>query len=76
VELCVPHIFYQDIDGILDIQKTFEENSVESNFFISGPPSMIKAFKQALIGNGVPAANVSTDDWERGFLSVVEGNPS
>jgi len=63
-ELCVPKIFYQDIDGILDIQKIFEENSAASNFFISGPPAMIKAFKQALIGKGIPAANILTDDWE------------
>jgi hypothetical protein len=25
---------------------------------------MIKAFKQTLIGKGIPANNVLTDDWE------------
>jgi NAD(P)H-flavin reductase len=32
--------------------------------FISGPPSMIKTFKQKLIANGVSDKQVLTDDWE------------
>ena len=58
------NIFYQDINGIINIEKIFDQNGVESNYFISGPPVMIKAFKQTLIGKGVPAKNVLTDDWE------------
>lgn len=64
VELCVPKIFYQDIEGILNIQKIFEENSAESIFFISGPPTMIRTFKNLLIEKGVTTANILTDDWE------------
>jgi len=64
VGLCEPKIFYQDSDGVIDINQIFNENGTESDHFISGPPAMIKAFKQALIEKGVPSGNVLTDDWE------------
>jgi len=56
--------FFQDNDGIINIQQIFDENGIDSDYFISGPPAMIKAFKQALITKGVAAQNVLTDDWE------------
>jgi len=55
---------YQDKDGILDINKIQTENGTDTSYFISGPPVMIKNFKQALISKGVPEQNVLTDDWE------------
>lgn len=58
------NLFYQDTDGILNIEKIFDQNGVKSNYFISGPPVMIKTFKQILISNGIPNTNVLTDDWE------------
>lgn len=57
-------LFYEDIDGIIDIQAIFEENGVSPSYFISGPPLMIKSFKHALLKLGVPAKNILTDDWE------------
>jgi NAD(P)H-flavin reductase len=57
-------LFYQNIEGIIDIQQILIENGHNSNYFISGPPVMIKSFKQFLIDKGVPAQNVLTDDWE------------
>lgn len=56
--------FYEDEEGIINIGHIFYENGVESNYFISGPPTMIKAFKQTLIKKGVPESNILTDDWE------------
>lgn len=56
--------YYEDVDGQLDIQYIFSENGTKNDYFISGPPAMIKTFKQALIANGVPANKVLTDDWE------------
>lgn len=56
--------FYEDTDGLIDIELIYKENGPESNYFISGPPAMIKIFKNALIENGTPTANVLTDDWE------------
>ena len=57
------NFFYENTDGIIDINRIFSENSINSDYFISGPPAMIKAFKQALIAKGVPANQVLTDDW-------------
>ncbi|MGB4415282.1 MAG: FAD-dependent oxidoreductase [Paludibacter sp.] len=57
-------LVYEDKDGILDIEKILNENTSNSSFFISGPPVMIKNFKQTLINKGVPEQNVLTDDWE------------
>jgi len=59
---CIP--IYQDKDGIMNISKIFEASNPDSSFFISGPPSMIKSFKQHLIANGIPVNQVLTDDWE------------
>ena len=58
------HLVYQDKDGILDIEKILNENTSTSSFFISGPPIMIKTFKQVLISKGIPENQVLTDDWE------------
>jgi ferredoxin-NADP reductase len=57
-------LFYQDTDGIIDLQRIFGENGTASDYFISGPPVMIKSFKQTLVELGVPRSNVLTDDWE------------
>lgn len=57
-------LYNEQSDGIINIHSIFDENGPESNYFISGPPAMIKAFKQSLIGKGIPAGNVLTDDWE------------
>jgi len=56
--------YFQENDGIINIEEIFNQNGVSSNYFISGPPAMIKAFKQTLIEKGVPTSNVLTDDWE------------
>lgn len=55
---------YQDKEGILDIEKILENHNLNTYFFISGPPVMIKNFKQTLISKGVKEENVLTDDWE------------
>jgi NAD(P)H-flavin reductase len=56
--------FYENTDGVLDINSIYNENRTNSDYFISGPPLMIKSFKQALIEKGVLAVKVLTDDWE------------
>ena len=57
-------IYYEDVDGIIDIEQIYDENGKDSNYFISGPPEMIKKFKQTLATKGVPVGNILTDDWE------------
>lgn len=64
VKFCDPDIHYEDVDGFLDIKLIFNESDIKSDYFITGPPIMIKAFKHALINQGVPACHVLTDDWE------------
>jgi predicted ferric reductase len=63
VKPCVT-TFYQDFDGVIDINQILNENGTDSSYFISGPPLMIKLFKKALIEQGVPTDNILTDDWE------------
>lgn len=55
---------YQDTDGLLDINKIIQASDLKSSFFISGPPSMIKSFKEYLIANNIPETQILTDDWE------------
>jgi NAD(P)H-flavin reductase len=62
-KLCELEIYYEDSDGLLDINQIFSRNGPNRNYFISGPPKMIKAFKQSLIANKVPAYNIISDDW-------------
>ena len=57
-------LVYEDKEGILDIEKIFKENGLNSNYFISGPPDMIKLFKQNLISKGKSASGILTDEWE------------
>ena len=64
VKLCVPKIFYEDTNGHLNIHQIFSENGANCDYFISGPPIMIKVFKQVLLDNGVPRNKVLSDDWE------------
>ncbi len=63
-KLCEPRIYYQDIDGLLDIHSIFTENGLNSNYFISGPPAMIKSFRQELVAKGVAGHQILSDDWE------------
>jgi hypothetical protein len=56
--------FFEDSDGLIDIDNIYQETDIESNYFISGPPVMIKSFKKSLVDKGTLAVNVLTDDWE------------
>jgi ferredoxin-NADP reductase len=64
VKLCAIKTCYQDVDGLLDIHSILSENGENCDYFISGPPSMIKTFKQGLIVKGVSVNHILTDDWE------------
>jgi NAD(P)H-flavin reductase len=64
VRLFEPKIFFEDSDGPIDINFIFCENGFKSNYFISGPPAMIKYFKKFLLDKGVRNNNILTDEWE------------
>jgi ferredoxin-NADP reductase len=57
-------VFYQNTDGIIDIEQIYSSHSDASAFFISGPPVMIKNFKQYLFRKGIDENRIKTDDWE------------
>lgn len=58
------NIVNQKDDGMLNIDKIFNENGKDCIFFVSGPPVMIKNFKNFLLSKGVGSDNVRTDEWE------------
>lgn len=55
---------YENLDGRLDIQQIIDENGTDNDFFISGPPKMIRSFRNYLSEAGIPISQVKTDDWE------------
>jgi ferredoxin-NADP reductase len=56
--------YYDDRDGKINIEKVFSENGTGSDYFISGPPAMIKTFSEYLKNKGVPESGILSDDWE------------
>lgn len=56
--------YFEDKEGVIDIEQIFKENGVISDYFISGPPAMINSFKLILILRGIPGDNVLSDNWE------------
>ena len=58
------NIVHQETDGILNIESILKETDKNPSFFISGPPVMIKNFKNYLLASGVTESSVLTDDWE------------
>ena len=57
-------IFYEDVDGPININQIISENSKFSDYFISGPPQMIKNFKDNLKEKGIHDKQIKTDDWD------------
>ena len=57
-------ITYEDVDGLIDIDQIFQQNGSSSDYFISGPPQMIKEFKHALVEKSVPSSRILSDNWE------------
>lgn len=57
-------IVYEDETGRLNIETIAKENDNSATYFISGPPVMIKNFKNYLTEKGINEMNIKTDDWE------------
>lgn len=57
-------LYYEDLGGIIDIKSIFNENGIDNDYFISGPPIMIKSFKNFLLSNGLEEKKIRTDEWE------------
>jgi len=56
----------QKNDGRLEIEKILKDTLGLKNpvYFLSGPPVMIKSFKQKLIDNNIQLSNIKIDEWE------------
>ena len=57
-------IFMEDIEGLIDLQSIYRESNLLSDYFISGPPAMIKNLRRTLLDYGVAHDQIKTDDWE------------
>ncbi len=55
---------YEDVAGVLNIEHILQQNNLHDLFYLSGPPVMIKSFKNYLINKSVPESNIKTDEWE------------
>jgi NAD(P)H-flavin reductase len=64
IKPCDLKIFYENEKGLIDIDNIFSENGTQNDYFISGPPLMIKTFRYSLSAYGVPLKQILTDDWE------------
>jgi len=58
------HVVRQDTDGVLDIDAIRAAHGTDATYFVSGPPAMIRIFKERLQEMGVSPENIRTDDWE------------
>ncbi len=56
-------IIFENEKGCLDIKKIYINNK-DKTYFISGPPLMIKNFKEFFIKNGLNEHKIKTDEWE------------
>ncbi|MCF8299061.1 MAG: FAD-dependent oxidoreductase [Saprospiraceae bacterium] len=54
---------FEDISGIIDIEKIYTDIGNKSTYFISGPPIMIKSFKEYLVAQKLNEAQILFDDW-------------
>lgn len=56
--------YYEDENGIIDISGILDKHGISKTYFISGPPAMIKRFKNYLTISNVSVNQIKTDDWE------------
>ena len=56
--------YYENSDGVINIEQIFDENGTAFNYFISGPPMMIKSFRTFLLSANVTRSNIRSDEWE------------
>jgi ferredoxin-NADP reductase len=70
----LPHFFFEQGDtqqanehiGRLSVEFTLREipNPLDSDYYLSGPPSMLKTFSQDLASNLIPQGRIHQDAWE------------
>jgi NAD(P)H-flavin reductase len=58
------NIAYENESGLLNMEQIIKENDSTAPYFISGPPQMIKIFKNSLLKNDIAQECILTDEWE------------
>jgi len=56
--------YYEDGNGLINIDDVLNESGNDRTYFISGPLAMIAFFRQSLQTNGINPSQIKTDDWE------------
>jgi ferredoxin-NADP reductase len=56
--------YYENTNGLINIDAVLKDDNRENTFFISGPPAMINYFSQTLQTNGINKHRIKTDLWE------------
>jgi ferredoxin-NADP reductase len=54
----------EDVQGHIPLDQVLAKHGKGAVYFISGPPVMIRSFRERLLAAGVPGEQVRTDDWE------------
>jgi predicted ferric reductase len=57
-------IMYETVDGMLNIEKIFSDQPRDTTYFLSGPPTMIRDFKNYLEAMEVKPDKIRRDEWE------------
>ncbi len=57
-------VFSEDTQGLIPVDRIATTHGQGTVYFLSGPPAMIRAFRNRLRSAGVPAEDVRSDDWE------------
>jgi ferredoxin-NADP reductase len=60
----VVEVFREDTQGLIPLDRLLARHGERSLYFISGPPKMIRGFRDRLLAAGLPSEQVRTDDWE------------
>jgi predicted ferric reductase len=58
------HISMEDQDGMLNIEAIFRTHGLESTYFISGPPLMLRTFHEYLVSHDVQGPKIKFDAWK------------
>jgi ferredoxin-NADP reductase len=58
------NFYYQNENGVINIQHILKMSDPSASFFISGPPAMIKTFREYLLSNQIVEKQIKTDNWE------------
>jgi ferredoxin-NADP reductase len=57
-------VFHEDSQGRIPLDQVLGKHGKAALYFLSGPPVMIRTFRDRLLAAGVSGEQIRTDDWE------------